>query len=143
MESLTDGLVQMSFATTAVLNRVAAAHDLSLTQLRTLGILRDRRLRISELADFLGLERSTLSGLIDRAAARGLLTRAPSAQDGRVVEVVLTEDGAELAGRVADDVADALIPLIAPLSRQDRATLRALLDRVVASHTPETNDRDR
>ncbi|GAB2638183.1 hypothetical protein GCM10027169_02640 [Gordonia jinhuaensis] len=143
MESLTDGLVQMSFATTAVLNRVAAAHDLSLTQLRTLGILRDRRLRISELADFLGLERSTLSGLIDRAAARGLLTRAPSAQDGRVVEVVLTEDGAELAGRVADDVADALIPLIAPLSRQDRATLRALLDRVVASHTPETSDRDR
>ena len=33
---------------------LAADHDLSLTQLRVLGILRDRRLKMSELASYLG-----------------------------------------------------------------------------------------
>src|SRR3984957_17472928 len=42
-DDLIDALVTTSFATMAVLTRIAAEHDLSLTQLRGLGILRDRR----------------------------------------------------------------------------------------------------
>jgi len=38
-----------------VLNRIGTEHDLSLTQLRVLGILRDRRVKMSELAGYLGL----------------------------------------------------------------------------------------
>ena len=63
----------MSFALMAVLTEVAAEHDLSLTQLRVLGILRDREPTMADLATFTGLERSTISGLIDRAAQRGLV----------------------------------------------------------------------
>ncbi len=70
---LRDALAQMSFTLMAVLTEVAAEHDLSLTQLRVLGILRDREPTMAELATFTGLERSTISGLIDRAAARGLV----------------------------------------------------------------------
>src|SRR5215469_16850320 len=76
---LVDALVQVSFATMAVLNKTAADHDLSLTQLRVVGILADRRLRMTALAAYLGLEKSTLSGLIDRAEKRGILMRLPSA----------------------------------------------------------------
>ena len=49
-DDLIDALVTASFATMAVLTRIAAEHDLSLTQLRVLAILRDRRVKMTELA---------------------------------------------------------------------------------------------
>ncbi len=52
---LADALAQAAFTTMAILNKLAAENDLSLTQLRVAGILRDRRLRMVELADYLGL----------------------------------------------------------------------------------------
>ena len=61
-DPLVDAMVQSAFATMAVLNRAAAENDLSLTQLRVLGILRDRRLRMAQLAGYLGLEKSTARG---------------------------------------------------------------------------------
>lgn len=70
-----DAVVRLSFETMAVLGRVGARHDLSLTQLRMLGVMRGREPRMAELADFLGLDRSTVSGLIDRASRRGLVRR--------------------------------------------------------------------
>src|SRR5579862_5899053 len=67
---LIDALVRSSFAVMAVLNRIGAEHDLSLTQLRMLGILRDRRITMSELGGYLGLDKSTISGLVSRAEKR-------------------------------------------------------------------------
>lgn len=103
-----DALVQNAFATMAVLNRIAAENDFSLTQLRALAILRGRRLRMSALADYLGLERSTLSGLIDRAERRGLVVREPSADDRRVIEVALSAEGKKLAQRINTQLRRAL-----------------------------------
>jgi hypothetical protein len=51
-----DSLVLASFTVIALLSRVAAEHDLSLTQLRVLAILRDREPTMAELAGYLGLE---------------------------------------------------------------------------------------
>ncbi|MBL7622848.1 MULTISPECIES: hypothetical protein [unclassified Frankia] len=45
-------MAQIAYTVMAVLTRVAAEHDLSLTQLRVFGILRDHRPRMAELADF-------------------------------------------------------------------------------------------
>ncbi|ERK69221.1 hypothetical protein N136_04459, partial [Leifsonia aquatica ATCC 14665] len=72
-DALVDALVQTSFVVTGVLTRVAAERDLSLTQLRMLGVLRDRRPRMAQLAALLGLDKSTVSGLIERAERRGLV----------------------------------------------------------------------
>src|SRR6202042_3742213 len=94
-DDLIDALVTASFATMAVLTRIAAEHDLSLTQLRVLAILRDRRVKMTELADYLGLDKSTVSGLVDRAEKRGLLQRVPNPLDGRAVDVILSAAGAE------------------------------------------------
>src|ERR1700677_2003864 len=110
-QELIGALVRASFATTAVLSRVAAEHDLSLTQLRVLAILRDRRVRMSELADYLGLDKSTISGLVDRAEKRGLLQRAPNTADGRAVDVFLSPAGTEPADRGAALVARSLSPM--------------------------------
>src|ERR1700683_291049 len=78
-----DSLVQVSFTVIALLSRVAAEHDLSLTQMRVLAILRDHEPTMAELAAYLGLERSSVSGLIDRAVKRGLVRRGARRGGGR------------------------------------------------------------
>jgi DNA-binding MarR family transcriptional regulator len=135
-DGLVDALAQTAFAITAVLSRAAAEHDLSLTQLRVLAILRGRRLRMSALADHLGLERSTLSGLVDRAESRGLVARAPSPEDRRVVEVLLTPAGVRLAERVSDDIGRTLAPLTDTLAGRQRHQLQGLLERMLGPPEP-------
>jgi DNA-binding MarR family transcriptional regulator len=130
---LTDALVQASFAVMAVLNRVGAEHDLSLTQLRVLAILRDRRGRMSDLADYLGLDKSTISGLVDRAEKRGLVQRGPNPDDGRAVDVFLTPAGARLAEQGAVQIARALSGLTGQLSPAESRRLTALLERMLAA----------
>jgi DNA-binding MarR family transcriptional regulator len=130
-DELVDALVQTSFMTMAVLNRVGTDHDLSLTQLRVLAILRDRRLRMTALADYLGLDKSTMSGLVARAEKRGLLARAPNVADGRVVDVFLTAAGVKLADRLYAKVAQSLSPMTGDLTQAEQRRLRILLARLV------------
>jgi DNA-binding MarR family transcriptional regulator len=126
-DELMDGLVQTSFSVMAIVNRVAAHHDLSTTQVRVLGILRDRQPRMAELAQLLGLDRSSITGLIDRAALRGLVQRDASPDDGRAVRVSLTADGHELARTVAAEVRLSVAEIARVLSAVDQRRLAALL----------------
>jgi DNA-binding MarR family transcriptional regulator len=130
-QELVDALVMTSFATMAVLNRIAAEHDLSLTQLRVLAILRDRRVKMSELTNFLGLDKSTVSGLVDRAEKRGLLQRAPNPHDGRGVDVFLAPSGMRLAERGVAQVAQALSPMTSALTLAEGRRLATLLERML------------
>ena len=88
-----DALVQLTWRVHDILDDVARAHDLSTSQLRLFGILRDREPEMLELAGYLGVDKSSVSGLIDRAEARGLVERVPSATDRRRVAVRLTATG--------------------------------------------------
>src|ERR1700723_1347425 len=120
---LRDALVQISFALMAALTEVAAEHDLSLTQLRMLGILRDREPTMADLATFTGLERSTISGLIDRAAQRGLVVRTADPRDGRSVRVSLTKRARGLVPEVTAAIADRIKPLTSHLSAVEQKRL--------------------
>ena len=131
-DGLVDALVQAAFVTMAVLNKVGADNDLSLTQLRVLAILRDRRLRMTSLADYLGLEKSTMTGLVDRAEKRGLLERAPNTSDGRAVDVFLSPAGAELAERLYAQVRQSLSPMTSELAPGGQRRLQTLLERLLA-----------
>ena len=118
----------------AVLSKAGADNDLSLTQLRVLAILRDRRLRMTALADYLGLEKSTMTGLVDRAERRGLLERAPSASDGRAVDVFLSPEGAELAERLYTHIGRSLSPMTSQLAPAEQRRLQTLLERMLGPH---------
>ncbi|GAA0434428.1 MarR family winged helix-turn-helix transcriptional regulator [Leifsonia naganoensis] len=133
-DALVDALVQTSFVVTGVLTRVAAERDLSLTQLRMLGVLRDRRPRMAQLAALLGLDKSTVSGLIERAERRGLVRRVPSADDARAVEVEATADGLALARDGAEQVGRALQPLLSTVDGTGRAALTRELERMLSAH---------
>jgi DNA-binding MarR family transcriptional regulator len=140
-DGLVDALAQAAFLTMAVLTKAAAEDDLSLTQLRVLAILRDRRLRMTDLAGYLGLEKSTMSGLVDRAERRGLLERAPSASDGRAVDVFLGPAGPELAGRLQARIERSLHPMTSRLTPPEQRQLTALLQQLLGPH-PEGDRAD-
>ena len=133
---LIDALAQTAYTVTAALSKVGAEHDLSLSQMRLLGILRDRRLRMAALAEYLGLDKSTMSGLVDRAEKRGLIARAPSAIDGRAVEVSTTPQGEALMAPVYGRFVELLAPLTGRLSPAERRHLQALLERALGSTPP-------
>lgn len=126
-----DSLVLASFTVIALLSRVAAEHDLSLTQLRVLAILRDREPTMAELAGYLGLERSSVSGLIDRAVKRGLVRRDASEEDGRAVRVSLTPDGRRLASMGTTEVGELLTPMTGQLSQGEQKRLSMLLGKML------------
>ena len=92
-----DAVVQLSFQVQRILAAVGAEHDLSIVQLRLLGILRDRQPGMLELGQHLGLDKSSITGLVSRAEKRGLVERSPSPHDGRGVLVALTPAGRRLA----------------------------------------------
>lgn len=130
-EELADTLMTSAFVTMAIVNRIGAEHDLSLSLMRVLGILWDRRPRMTELADYLGLEKQTMSGLIARAEKRGLVARAPNKEDGRATDVFLTSEGARLVRLLREQGQQALAPAIERLSAAERKRLRELLQKAL------------
>ncbi|MGV9616621.1 MarR family winged helix-turn-helix transcriptional regulator [Nocardia xishanensis] len=137
-DALEEALVRTSFRMMAVLTRIGSEHDLSLTQLRLLGLLRDRRPRMTDLAAFLGLDKSTMSGLVERAERRGLVARGKSPQDRRVVDVFITPMGSELAQRIQEEIHAALAAYTDRLAADDRLVLTQLLN--LLSGTATVND---
>jgi DNA-binding MarR family transcriptional regulator len=132
-----DGLAQLSFVIQGMIERRAAEHDLSLAQTRLLGVLRDRKPTMNVLARLLGLDKSSVTGLVDRAERRGLVTRVPSAADRRAVLVSLTDDGRSLvAGAAARFEAD-VSTMLERLPSRERATLSRLVSRLLVAHAAD------
>jgi MarR family transcriptional regulator, lower aerobic nicotinate degradation pathway regulator len=131
---IVDSLVQLSFLVQSVLGKAAARHDLTVSQLRLLGILRDREPSMIQLAQHLGLDKSSVTGLIDRAERRGLVKRTPSRADGRAVHVSATSSGRDASDRLSSEIAGELNTLAAGLSAADRRTLASLASRIISGH---------
>lgn len=131
---LVDGVVQLSFAVQEILGAIAADHDLSITQVRMLGVLRDREPTMLELARALGLEKSSITGLVDRAERRGLVMRTRGTADGRAVHVALTRSGTSSAARFAKQVSVRIDALLGTLDARERAELSVLASRLVVQH---------
>ena len=129
-----DGLAQLSFLIQGILERRAREQDLSIIQIRLLGVLRDRRPTMNELARLLGLDKSSVTGLVDRAERRGLVVRVPSTTDRRAVLVGLTDRGRSLAsGGAARFQADVSV-LLGHLPPADRDALAGLISRLLVAH---------
>lgn len=132
--NITDALVELSFLIQATLSRVAGDYELSLTQVRLLGMLRDREPGIVELANALNLDKSSVSGLVARAERRGLVERhATQGADARAIRVVLTEHGRAMAGEFAARVSTQIADLVEDLTPSQRNRLAALATEVVSA----------
>ncbi|WP_328912080.1 MULTISPECIES: MarR family winged helix-turn-helix transcriptional regulator [unclassified Streptomyces] len=133
-----DALVQLSFLIQRVLSAAGAEHDLSVVQIRLLGVLRDRQAGMLELAGVLGLDKSSMTGLVSRAEKRGLIQRSPSPHDGRAVLVSLTPLGRQLVDRGVAEIGRRVTALTSQFTPAQHAEFTrlaaALLDAERGSH---------
>ncbi|HEY4226131.1 MAG TPA: MarR family transcriptional regulator [Pseudolysinimonas sp.] len=131
-----DALAQLSWHVQSRIGDAAAAAGVSLSQLRLLGILRDREPEMLELARFLQLDKSSVSGLVGRAEIRGLVERMPLPSDGRRVAVRLTASGRALAAGLESAVEEQLAALIDAMSDRDQVELVQLVTENVPTLPP-------
>ncbi|WP_255513341.1 MarR family winged helix-turn-helix transcriptional regulator [Homoserinibacter sp. GY 40078] len=83
----------------------------------------ERALRIRDLNAHLLLTQPSVSRLLDRLAARGLVTKRRDPSDARGTIVELSERGAEVFRRVGAQHGRSIIERMAPLSRDEQRQL--------------------
>jgi DNA-binding MarR family transcriptional regulator len=128
---LVDALAQLSFLVHDTMVEIASEHDLSIIQTRLLGVLRDREPTMNALGRHLGLDKSSISGLVDRAQRRGLVTRTVSATDRRAFQVSITENGRQLIDLLAARFAERIELFVAGMPDAEREVLSRSAARIV------------
>ncbi|MEK3685981.1 MarR family winged helix-turn-helix transcriptional regulator [Paenibacillus sp. FSL R10-2736] len=131
--SIVDSLVQLSFLIQNILARIGAEHDLSIIQIRLLGILRDREPGMLQLAKHLGLDKSSITGLVDRAQRRGLVERTVSPADKRGFNVRATAAGWQIIHEVGEQIERQITEVTAGLTEAERAQTIALASKILVT----------
>jgi DNA-binding MarR family transcriptional regulator len=132
--AILDALAELSFLVQGTLAKHAAAKGMSMIQTRLLGVLRDREPTMQELARLLGLDKSSVTGLVSRAEKRSLVRRAPSSDDRRATYVSLTPSGRRIVAEVGRAFRTDVASLTGCLSPSDRRRLSTLATRIVNEH---------
>lgn len=86
------------------------------------------------LARSIGLDTSTVAGVIDRLEARGLVQRSASPDDRRVRLLTLSDAGSVLLAAVVPAMERAQQRILAPLPRPERAEFMRMLRVLVTAN---------
>ncbi|MGC8510785.1 MAG: MarR family winged helix-turn-helix transcriptional regulator [Acidimicrobiales bacterium] len=100
----------------------------------------DEPLRVSALADLLGVDAPTVTRKAQQLEHLGYVTRDPDPEDGRATRVHLTPEGRTVLSRVVDAHRDLLAGVVAGWDDQERRTFAGLLERFAASLQTTTED---
>ncbi|HEY2667094.1 MAG TPA: MarR family transcriptional regulator [Actinomycetota bacterium] len=133
---LAEALTRLSQLVAHVFADVSRSRDLTPQQAQLLCTLLEGPIGMTELGRLLHLEKSSLTGLVDRVERRGLVVRTRDPNDRRASQVALTGQGARLAADSHEDVTarlEALADELAPADRKRLASaIATMLDRSVA-----------
>jgi len=83
------------------------------------------------LARAVGLDTSTIAGVVERLEMRGLLLRKPSPNDKRARQLSLTKTGHQLLAQALPSIFRAQTLMLEPLSATDREEFTRLLQTLV------------
>jgi DNA-binding MarR family transcriptional regulator len=128
---LVTALVRMAFLINAAYSESGRRYGLTPQQGQLLCLLRPKPYGMGELRDKLGLAKSTTTGLVDVLERDGLVERRTGTPTSRSVEVDLTRRGRESADRFYDATSEKIESVLEPLDEEERATVAALVSRVV------------
>lgn len=116
------------------LHPIAEEHDLSVMQLSAFMVLEaDQMVPMSSLSNQLACDASSITGIVDRLEAKGLVERRDNPADRRQKMVALTESGAALQRKITAAVMaleDARLKPI--LSGDEQRELKRLLKKILA-----------
>ncbi|RZQ59730.1 MarR family winged helix-turn-helix transcriptional regulator [Amycolatopsis suaedae] len=136
--NIATALVRSAFLVDAVYAESSREHGLTAQQGQVLCVLMAQPYGMTELGATLGLAKSSLTGLVDRMVARGLVRRTPDPLDGRAVQVALTEEGSELVEVFYAETCKRVEALADGLGDGDRGRLAELLSRIVVANKVPT-----
>ena len=136
--------VQVLFDLTAKGPPGWAHYDMTFGQLRLLFVLgRSGPVSIGQLADMLGVTDATASEFVDRVERRGLAIRSHRADDRRVVDCNLSDEGARLLAEISGARRAGIRRALAVLTPEELAELDRLFvivaERLSAAPTPPTS----
>lgn len=86
------------------------------------------------LARTIGLDTSTIAGVIDRLESRGLLVRSASPEDRRVRQLSLTDMARQLLADIGPSMLKAQALILGPLPPQDQAEFTRMLHQLVTAN---------
>jgi DNA-binding MarR family transcriptional regulator len=86
----------------------------------------------SRLAKEVSLSQATITGILDRLEARGLIERERSKEDRRRVIIQLTDNGAELAASAPSPLQERFATKLAGLPKENRAVIDTVLEQIVS-----------
>lgn len=132
---LAESLVRLASLVQRTFVEVGRRYDLTAQQATLLCRLAEGPVGMTELTRMLHLEKSSLTGLVDRVERRGLVARTPHSCDRRAHLVVLTPQGARAATDYHDDLIARLDTMTCELPPDDRDRLERLVAQVLAGAT--------
>lgn len=130
----TGALVRLSHLVQHVFADVSRDLDITPQQAQLLCLLIEGPLGMSDLGRLLHLEKSSLTGLVDRVEQRGLVARVRSTRDRRACEVGLTDAGRRLAISAHEDVTRRLEALADGVRDADREHVAVVLAGLLTRH---------
>ena len=95
---------------------------------------------MSALADAMGVQPPTVTKMIARMGAQGLVTRDASGEDGRKVHVLLTDEGRDCARKLKTLWRGLERDATRGLSTKDHAHLAELLERMASAWMPPSEE---
>lgn len=114
--------------------RIEKSHGISIPQLLCLYYLNDRpdfQAAHKEIKEFLQLNASTVTGIIDRLEKKGLVARLPRAEDKRIGLVALTAKSARMLQNTPDPLHDRLSQRLQKLSPEELQALDNAFDLII------------
>lgn len=103
-------------------------------QMDTLDLLAQRpSWRMSDLADALRIEPSTLTRSVQRLERLGLAARTPSVDDGRVVDVQITPDGTEMHAVLSAKRTELMTHILSSYRMRELPVLADLMERFLVA----------
>ncbi|HRK24783.1 MAG TPA: MarR family winged helix-turn-helix transcriptional regulator [Beijerinckiaceae bacterium] len=88
----------------------------------------------TRIAGLTGFDRTTISGVMERLEAKGLISRKALASDRRIKTLALTAAGRRLLARAEPLVEKVQQRILAPLPKQEQELLLILLARLVEAN---------
>lgn len=122
IDDVTDALVAISRHFGVMERDMVCCGDVTVQQCVALQRLRKEPGGVSSLADYLGTSVSATTRLVDGLERKGWLERGPDPEDGRRVQLTLTDSGREEADELrcsTEDVASELLEYIPDDEREN------------------------
>jgi len=133
-EDYAGALIRLSLAVQYVFTDVSRAHDLTPQQALLMCALMDEPLGMAGLTEHMHIEKSTLTGLVDRVERRGYVRRTQDSCDRRAVKVELTPSGRAAAAGFHDALTKVLADQLEDLPAKIRQQMRTALPPVATAY---------